>query len=191
VKATQTRRRANSIVLQGDGTALIRTSQPALGAIDVVIDASDVDMLAVYYWRVFEVNGGHRYAYAKPRGKQGSRISLHSLLCDGPLVDHINGDTLDNRRANLRPATATQNNANRASRGGASKYKGVWASRGIARPWAASIGHNNKILRLGRFATEEEAARAYDRAARELWGEYACLNFPAPGQRGAVRADAA
>ncbi len=91
-------------------------------------------------------------------------------------VDHINGDRLDNRRSNLRAATRQQNSWNSGAqrrRSRTSRYKGVSfdKSRGL---WTAHILNKN----LGRFDTEEEAALTYDKAATELFGEFAYLNLP-------------
>ena len=99
-------------------------------------------------------------------------------------VDHINGDGLDNRRANLRIVTAQQNNWNRRfRRTGRSKYTGVtWDGR--RDKWRADIYENRRKIFLGHFAAEEEAARAYDSAAKENRGEYAVLNFPCRMDKG-------
>lgn len=92
-------------------------------------------------------------------------------------IDHINGDPADNRIANLRQASRTQNAANRGAKGGASKFRGVIASISKVNPWCAQIRHGKKTIHLGQFASEDDAARAYDSAAKELHGEFARLNF--------------
>lgn len=94
----------------------------------------------------------------------------------GLYIDHRNGNGLDNRRDNLRRATMSQNIANQFPRGGSSKYKGVCRSKRSG-GWLAQICVNRKSIYLGRFGTEEEAARAYDVKAKEVWGEFARLNF--------------
>jgi len=92
-------------------------------------------------------------------------------------VDHINGDTLDNRRENLRACTHTQNMQNkRKHKATSSQYKGV-ARRKSGR-WRAYIRVDGKLLGLGHFDSEIKAAKAYDVAARQRFGEYARLNFP-------------
>jgi hypothetical protein len=90
--------------------------------------------------------------------------------------DHVNNDTLDNQRHNLRKATVTQNMKNRRSKGTkTSKYKGV-NQRGVANQWRATIHNGEKIIHLGTFASETDAALAYNLAAIEFHGEFANLN---------------
>jgi len=102
---------------------------------------------------------------------------MHCLIMGLKGIDHIDHDGLNNQRSNLRPATGSQNNANQRSHlTGSSQYKGVSYYKPAGR-WSASLRTQQQIIYLGRFGTEEEAARAYDTAAREIWGEYACLNF--------------
>ena len=100
-------------------------------------------------------------------------------LQPGELVDHVNRDTLDNRRSNLRVATKAQNSQNEVRRIGASRFKGV--ARGThskVNPWRAYINACGRQIALGRFPDEESAARAYDEAAAEYFGEFARTNFP-------------
>ena len=96
-------------------------------------------------------------------------------------VDHINQNGLDNRKANLRPATHTQNNCNRKkfSKNTYSKYKGVCWKKKIKK-WTAQIGFNNKMIFLGYFHDEVAAAKAYDQAAIKYHREFAALNFESP-----------
>ena len=107
---------------------------------------------------------------------------MHRLIlgitCDSQ-GDHINGDGLDNRRANLRPVTHAQNMQNR--RGNGPTFKGIYCvERTTRNPWMAKIAVAKKQIYLGYYATPEDAARAYDEAAKKYFGEFARLNFPEP-----------
>lgn len=94
------------------------------------------------------------------------------------IIDHINGNPLDNRLKNLRFVTYSQNNFNRKPRKKASKYKGVSRTKTKNVRWTARIKFKEKELYLGSFGTQKEAAIAYDTEARKLFGEFAWLNFP-------------
>lgn len=98
----------------------------------------------------------------------------------GQVVDHINGDPTDNRRANLRICTTQQNLWNGSShRDSATKYRGVSRRPGRkVQAWRAQICKDYKVMLIGTYATQEEAARAYDAAALLHFGEFARLNFP-------------
>jgi hypothetical protein len=147
-----------------------------------LIDDADLALVTApgLYWHLTPADGrdyvGRRWRDAGVYRKQ----RLHSFLTGWSLVDHINGDGMDNRRANLRSATASQNNCNKgAAPGFASQYKGVaLISRRKSRPWLAQIKKDRKYFYLGYFDSQDDAARAYDTAARELHGEFAHLNFP-------------
>lgn len=113
---------------------------------------------------------------------QGHWIPLHKLICgDYQNVDHKNGNQLDNRMENLRGATPEQNGFNRRKKFNALKpptsiFKGVH-KKAPHRNWSAAIAKGGQSFHLGSFKTEEEAAKAYDEKARELFGEFAHLNF--------------
>ena len=104
----------------------------------------------------------------------------HPELRDNPnlQVDHINGNRLDNRKENLRLVTPQQNNMNRKPlKNSTSKYKGVFWDKNRNK-WLVLIMIGDKSRYLGRYQDEREAALAYDKAAKKLFGEYAYLNFP-------------
>lgn len=107
-------------------------------------------------------------------------IRMHRLLLPGAqFVDHINRDSLDNRRDNLRAATAAENARNRSRRSDSRwKFKGVHPIISAANPWVASIYVDGQARHLGAFPTQEDAARAYDEAATAEFGSFAHLNFP-------------
>lgn len=119
------------------------------------------------------------------RSGEKSYVSMARLVMDAPdgmEVDHINGDTLDNRKRNLRIVTREENNMNRHKRHNcSSKYKGVSLddkSTNKTKVWKAYIGGKSTGGRvtIGRFSTEDEAALAYNKAAARLFGEFAKLN---------------
>lgn len=134
-----------------------------------LIDAEDYNKVKHCNWAKEKSRG---YALSCTRHK----VSMHRLIMDTPadlLTDHINHNKLDNRKSNLRFCTASQNQWNKPSYGGTSKYKGVSRRRN---KWKASIGKNNKSHHIGYFDTEEEAALAYNAKAKKYFGEFACLN---------------
>jgi HNH endonuclease len=101
---------------------------------------------------------------------------------DAGEIDHINGDCLDNRRENLRKATRSQNMANQPKIGGtwSSHYKGVtWFKQ--RQKWRAQIKIEGRNHHLGLFINEDDAAKAYDEAAFQAFGEFAHLNFKEGG----------
>jgi len=158
----------------------IRMAQPKYAK----ADPANYDRLRKYEW--FCKKGKNSF-YARrrvPTGKAGKEtlVYMHQEVIkvpDGMVVDHINHDGMDNREANLRAATYSQNLCHRKKRSGAkySKYKGVSLKK-VNRKWVARIGFEKKEIHLGYFHSEIEAAKAYDRAAIKYHGEFASLNFP-------------
>lgn len=113
--------------------------------------------------------------------KSNKIIRMHRVIMNAPagtVVDHINGDTLDNRKINLRICSQKENTLNhRRNKNNVSGYKGVsWSKK--AGKWRAYIAPNRKQISLGCFMDVIEAARAYDKAAKKLFGKFANLNFP-------------
>lgn len=141
-----------------------------------LVDEADAEAVLPYSWLAVR---NHRTTYVVRRFREGGRQRaqyLHSLITGWPLVDHRNGDGLNNLRINLRPATATQNARNARKRcDGLSRYKGVGPHKAL---WRARIKVDGKTIGLGYYRDEREAALAYDAAARQLFGAFARLNFP-------------
>lgn len=151
----------------------------------VLYDEQDHELISRYTWHI----GGLKYFEARTNIKHTpgkyKQVSMQRLLLNAKdpktLVDHADRNRLDNRRLNLRSSNWSQNNANRKSMTAAtSNYLGVHKSA-KRRKWEARIGKNNKSFRIGYFKTEEEAAKAYDKAAVEIHGEFANLNFKVCG----------
>ena len=129
-------------------------------------------------WRVV-LDDRRAYARRHVRKPGGGYTSqpLHTFLTGWPLVDHIDGDGLNNVRANLRPATPAENAQNRSVRSDSkSGLKGV-QQRTPGR-WIARIQVDGRRLHLGVYASADVAARAYDAAAPEYFGDLARTNFP-------------
>jgi len=103
-------------------------------------------------------------------------LALHFLVKTGDVVDHIDGNPMNNNISNLRWCSRSQNSMNSKSRKGSSKYKGVYFSKSN-KGWCACIkpkGHTT--IHLGTFKSEEGASLAYNKKAKELFGNFAFLN---------------
>lgn len=147
--------------------------------IEVLIDDEDYYLIENLPWGIANKKGT---IYIQHTGKEKT-VQLARLIMgepEGKLVDHINGNTLDNRKCNLRIADKRTNAQNmRANVNTTSKYKGVSYDK-FRNKWRANIKVDNKQTYLGRFETEEEAAIAYNEAAEKYFGEYARLNIINP-----------
>ena len=145
-----------------------------------IIDDEDYDRVAQYKWRA--VWGGRCFYAVHMFWNKGKRyeIRMHRFIMNAPksiLVDHRNYDGLDNRKENLRLCSHSQSQYHRRScNKGTSRFKGV-SLRKKNKKWQAQIKHNKKSIWIGEFIDEAEAAEAYDEKARELFGEFAHLNY--------------
>jgi len=154
------------------------------------VSQEDFEEINKHKWQAINNQGDTFYAirgvYINGRKK---RLYMHREIMKPPasditqggkriVVDHKDGDGLNNTRENLRIVTATENTYNRKKyrKKCSSQYKGVSREKG-SKKWRATIYHKRKPIRLGFFDDEIEAAKAYDEAAKELYGEYAHLNF--------------
>jgi hypothetical protein len=151
----------HGVPLNGGGTALV--------------DVADRELIAGFEWKLW-ANGyvgtqrGQMYLY------------LHRLIAGAgsdDTVDHINQDPLDNRSVNLRICSRSQNSANRGPDrrrlGTSSRHKGVSLHKRSGK-WRAYVHHAGRTKYLGTFELEDDAALAYNRAALDVWGEFARLN---------------
>lgn len=147
-----------------------------------IVDSDCPAKILTQKWSACAKTPGRTYAFRTLRKDESSKKThraLHTeiLGCDGEEVDHKNGNTLDNRRANLRACPHWQNGQNlrKWTSPTSAKFKGVSRHKS---GWRAYISFQRVQKHLGTFQTEESAAKAYDQAATDLFGEFARLNFP-------------
>ena len=146
-----------------------------------LVDAEDFDRLNKFKWHVSKSSRTFYASRNKSRKTCRKEMYMHRLIINvtpGMFVDHIDHNGLNNRRSNLRLCTPQQNARNhRPQLRRSSKYKGVsWRKDG--KVFRALIWYNKKSVHLGYFKSEIDAAKAYDKKAKELFGEFAYLNFP-------------
>lgn len=150
---------------------------PVHGGYFAEIDDDDFGIVSPFKWHAMK---GRNTVYAatnvRREGGGYSTVAMHRMINETPKglhTDHIDGNGLNNQRANLRTATRTQNAHNRApNKGSVSAFKGVhWNKR--KRRWIASIRVKKKSIFLGQHKDEASAAAAYDRAATQYFGEFA------------------
>lgn len=137
-----------------------------------IVDDEDYEVLSRFKWHVVKDDKG-KYLYAI------TKIRMHRFVLNVPsgmFVDHINGDTLDNRKSNLRICTNAENQQNTKSRGGSSRYKGVSYQRKTGK-WMAAFIANKVHYYCGLFNNEEDAALAVDKKRAEVMGHFASRNI--------------
>jgi hypothetical protein len=150
-----------------------------------LVDDADFDFLNQWKWFAHKARTGPYYACRNRKKSEAPGpfvVRMHRILLGVKKeseVDHEDGNGLNNQRNNLRPATGAQNKQafQRTRKNKASKFRGVvWHRRD--RKFQAQVKNLGRTFYLGYFVSEEAAARAYDTAARRLFGEFAQLNFP-------------
>ena len=161
----------NEIVLYEDYAEIILYDKQCEEIARTLIDLEDIDKVKDCKWRMNDQG----YAITDIVGGLGGKIRLHRLIMDCPddmVVDHINHNSLDNRKFNLRVCTLQQNNKNQKKK--SNNKSGVigisWDKS--RRKWCAQIMYNRKHIHLGRFKTKEEAIQARKQAEIEYFGEY-------------------
>jgi len=173
----------NPFRYRADGAVEIKLTRGKVA----IIDAPDLPKIAAYRWNAQSCRPRFRrywFASAHPprSGSSAKPICMHRILTGvGPadLVNHMNNDRLDNRRANLRLCDRSLSGATRRKQDNpaTSTYKGVSLHKSDLK-WRARIMFEGSCKNLGSFASEVEAAQTYDAAATESFGGYARLNFP-------------
>ena len=154
---------------------------PLTQGLFALVDGKFYKQLNQFKWHAIKCKHTYYAVRATSKRKSKRRIVLMHReilgLSNNILTDHKNGCGLDNRKINLRPATSLQNRINSKKRHNcSSKFKGIyWEKR--RKKWQVQIVFNKKHISLGLFDNEVEAAKAYDRKAKELFGEFARINF--------------
>jgi hypothetical protein len=144
-----------------------------------LVDNDDFEKLNEYFWHVVSNSHGHIYVRS---GMSPNHKIMHRLIVNakkGEQVDHINHNTFDNRKSNLRICTHAENCQNAYKRkDNSSGYKGVnyYEGNRNKKHWVARIQINGKRVFLGCYKTSIDAAKAYNEAAKNYHGEYALLN---------------
>ena len=155
------------------------------GIHEMYYDDEDEQLISQHTWHINK-RSDRQTPYARTNifnGEKYKAVLLHRLLLDLTdlhiLVDHKDGNGLNNQRGNLRLSNNTQNAQNaRVQSVFSSDYKVVSFRDNVNKPWRSRIMVNGKNIHLGVYSNQEVAARAYDTAARGYFGEFALLNFP-------------
>lgn len=183
-RKSRKRRKHNRIELTSEGVIKMELTQGQYA----LLDKEDYDRVKQHTWHASKSYKGFMAVAYLRYGAEEKTVLMHRIILglsnnDKARVDHINDNTLDNSRRNLRLLNLSQLNwKNRKCKSKkTSKYKGVsWFES--KHKWRAYISFKRNPIYLGLYATEIEAASAYDKKAVELHGEFARLNFPKPLQ---------
>jgi hypothetical protein len=151
------------------------------GGFRAVLDSVDWDRVKIRRWRVNKAGGGLAYVAGTRRLPNGEPRTefLHTVLTGWPRVDHHDGNGLNNCRKNLRPcsgSTNAQNQKPQSRSGKHSRFKGVTKNPLKPSCWVARIRVHGKLIYLGSFQGEIEAAKAYNLAAKKHFNDFARLN---------------
>lgn len=159
----------NEFIVEGGVCHIVLYNQKHKEVGRAIIDTEDKVRCAVHKWHL-----NHGYVASTLPNRKVLFLHRHILEYNGELeIDHINHSGLDNRKANLRVTTHQQNGMNQQrQKGCSSEYKGVYWFKN-AKKWRAQIKANGEKIHLGYFTNELEASEAYNKKAKELFGDYA------------------
>lgn len=150
---------------------------PLTKGFKAIVDDEDYEYLTQWKWRA-SPSGKLIYAIRTIKiNGHNKNVLMHRdvIKCPaGMFTDHINRNTLDNRKANLRVCSRLQNNVNTVHKRNKSGYIGVYIS---GKKWRVKVTHNKKVIGFGTFDNPIDAARVYDDIVRKLHGEFAVTNF--------------
>jgi hypothetical protein len=172
-------KKPNKYAHLADGTVMVMLERRDGSVLPGFVDAGDWEKIRGHRWSAHK--RGMFYVItnvSKGEGKKAT-LSMHTLLLpDAEVVDHRDGNGLNNRRTNIRAATQLQNmqNQRKQKSGTTSQFKGVYWHKATNK-WAARIGVNGRQRYLGLFTSEVEAARAYDTKALQHFGDFSKTNF--------------
>jgi hypothetical protein len=145
---------------------------------DVLISKCDYERISVLKWRPHY--GSKRQYFVHSIAKPRQELMLHRFIMNatkGTVIDHINGNTLDNRRENLRVCSHSENMKNSKKRSnGKCPYKGVYFNKHVNK-WNPQIKVDGKRISLGYYLSAEEARNAYNEASRKYHGEFGRISY--------------
>lgn len=183
---TGTEREEKKTIINNKEHIKITVNSKTYGKHEILIDREDFSFLKQYKWHLWKGRTCNtlyaRTNIKKPNNKRTVEY-MHRIIMEyrkfdirEKSIDHIDGNGLNNIKRNLRTCTNKQNQQNRFSRKGRSKYKGIYYHK-HSKKWMVRVKYNGKVKFLGYFDNEIEAAKIYDNHAKELFGEFANLNF--------------
>lgn len=162
----------NEIVLERDHARIFLYDKNGNKVAEAIIDLDDVQRVSQWKWHL------HSKGYVESRGRK-HHFFLHRFINntpDGILTDHKNMNKLNNRKFNLRDATPSESQSNRGKQNNNSgSFKGV-TKQNKSKYWQATVTYAGKMVCVGHFKTEIEAAIAYNEMAKRLHGDFANLN---------------